>query len=314
MLEQVESAAACGLRSVPACDLCGAPDFATVAQASPDCCRTVMCTHCGLFFAAPSLAIEALEAFYDEEFDGDPGAGARLLGGAIELRRVGKEERAARGWALPIIRRHLDPAGKRILDVRGRTGGLAQALHDAGADVVVVDPMPPNVEHVRSRRGIAAQYVPVKDFATLPGWRDDEFDAVTALTIHILGHLPSPKAFLERITPCSSPTASCSSTRRTCSGPRAASADRCSIRAGRTSSTLPRRPCGPTWSRSVSRSSSAPAMPSGAPRSGMCGSSRAGAGSRPRAGRRRRLMPGACWRTSRAPSAGSALAGWSTSP
>ena len=128
-------------QDVDACDLCGHTGQHVLVQATSARCRTVMCTHCGLFYAAPSLPVDQLDKFYDDEFDGDAGTNQRLDGGAIENRKIGIEDRLARKWAMPFIRQHVDVAGKRILDVRCRSGSLAEALSEAGAEVTAIDPL-----------------------------------------------------------------------------------------------------------------------------------------------------------------------------
>ena len=159
-----------------------------------------MCENCGLLFASPSFAVSALEAFYDDGFIGDPGSNRRVKGAGIEPRKVREEERIAKSYSLPVIRRHLDVAGKRILDVRSRSGALADMLARDGADVIAIDPMEGNAEHARSRGTLReARFVPALELAELAGFEDGSFDAVSALTIHTLGHLPSPRRFLARI-------------------------------------------------------------------------------------------------------------------
>ena len=158
-----------------------------------------MCEHCGLLFASPAFAISALEGFYDDGFIGDPGTNLRVTGGGIEPRKIREEERIATSYSLPVIRRHLDVAGKRILDVRCRSGALADMLARAGATVTAIDPMEQNAAHAAGRGTLEeARFVSVLDLAELNGFDDRAFDAITALTIHTLGHLPSPRRFLER--------------------------------------------------------------------------------------------------------------------
>ncbi|MGI9413861.1 MAG: class I SAM-dependent methyltransferase, partial [Hyphomicrobiales bacterium] len=194
-----ESAEAASMRvqTVATCDLCGAGDFQEVAAASPDRCRTVMCNTCGLFFASPSLLTDAIEDFYDEEFEGDPGTNRRVEDGGIETRKVRREERNAGKWALPIIRGRLDVAGKRILDIRCQSGALAQVLSEHGAEVVALDPLQPNVDHARDRGTIKdVRFLPVTEYSRLDAHGLEQFDAITAMTVHTLGHLPSPKSVL----------------------------------------------------------------------------------------------------------------------
>ncbi len=188
------------IQTVEHCDLCGSKDHLVIADDSPSRCQIVMCENCGLLFASPSFAVSALEDFYENGFIGDPGSNLRVKGGDIEPRKIREEERIAQTYSLPVIRRHLDVAGKRILDVRCRSGALADMLARDGAEVVAIDPMERNVEHARSRGTLKeARFVPALELAELAGFPDGAFDAVSALTIHTLGHLPSPRRFLARL-------------------------------------------------------------------------------------------------------------------
>jgi len=187
-------------QEVDACDLCGHAGQRMLVDATPARCRTVMCTHCGLFYAAPSLAVDQLEKFYDDEFDGDAGTKQRLDSGEIENRKIGIEDRLARKWAMPIIRQYIDVAGKRILDVRCRSGSLAEALSEAGADVTAIDPLEPNADFALRRNTIGdVRFVAIRDLDRLTGFDDNQFDVVTALTIHTMSHMPSPREFLDRL-------------------------------------------------------------------------------------------------------------------
>ena len=188
------------VQSVEHCDLCGSKNHLPVADDSPSRCRIVMCENCGLMFASPSFAVSALEAFYDDGFIGDPGSNKRAQGGGIDPRKVREEERIARSYSLPVIRRHLNVAGKRILDIRCRSGALADMLARDGAEVVAIDPMERNAEHAQGRGTLLeARFVPALELTELPDFADHSFDAITALTIHTLGHLPSPRRFLTRL-------------------------------------------------------------------------------------------------------------------
>src|SRR3546814_11476067 len=97
-------------------------------------------------YASPRVSAAVLSGFYDDEFAGDAGAFARSGDRGVAAAKVGKEERTAKEWAIPLVRRHLDPAGKRILDLRCRTGALSAALTDAGAETWSVDPFRPNLD------------------------------------------------------------------------------------------------------------------------------------------------------------------------
>ena len=184
---------------VPACDLCGSADAVEVAAATPENCRTMLCRRCGLMYASPRFSVDVLSTFYDDEFRGDAGAFARAGAAGVARAKTDKEERVAREWAVPLVTRHLDPRGKRILDLRCRTGALSQALAERGAEMWAVDPFRPNLD-LAAARGLERLYeIPVTGFDDLAAFEDGSFDAVVALSIHVLAHVRSPMAFLERV-------------------------------------------------------------------------------------------------------------------
>ncbi len=186
--------------AVSKCDLCGHEEQHALAAPSPARCRIVMCGHCGLFYASPSLAPDLLDKFYDEEFEGDAGTNKRLKGGGIEPRKVNIEERIARTWAMPLIQSHVDVRGKSVLDVRCRSGSLAAALTEAGAQVTAIDPLEPNVRYAEKRNVIGdVRFIPIENFERMDVFEDAQFDVITALSIHLLSHSPSPNRLLHRL-------------------------------------------------------------------------------------------------------------------
>lgn len=159
-----------------------------------------MCESCGLLFASPMIHPETLNRFFAEGFDGDPGAQARIAKRDDLDRKVAREDRSARRWALPAITRHIDLRGKRVLDIRSRTGTLARAMMEQGADVTGLDPLAPNVHYAREINGLDnIRFMPISEIADLRGIPDDSVDAVTVMTVHVLSHLPSPHRLLRRI-------------------------------------------------------------------------------------------------------------------
>jgi SAM-dependent methyltransferase len=90
--------------------------------------------------------------------------------------------------------------GKRVLDIRSRTGTLALAMMERGADVVGLDPLQPNVDYAHIVNGLDnIRFMPISELAELRGIENASVDAVTVMTVHILGHLPSPRRHLRRI-------------------------------------------------------------------------------------------------------------------
>ncbi len=198
-----EASAITGSRKTAAveqCDLCGHHEKHILADASPARCQIVMCEHCGLFYASPSLSPDLLDKFYDEEFEGDAGTNKRLMKGDIEQRKVNVEDRIARTWAMPLIQSHVDVSGKSVLDVRCRSGALAAALAEAGAAVTAIDPLEPNVRYAQRREAIGdVRFIPIEDFERMDVFDDEQFDVITVLSIHLLSHSPSPSKLLHRL-------------------------------------------------------------------------------------------------------------------
>jgi SAM-dependent methyltransferase len=67
-----------------------------------------------------------------------------------------------------------------------------------GARVVASDPMRLNAERCKAK-GLETIELPITEHAALPMFADEIFDVATALTIHLLAHLPEPMAFLKRL-------------------------------------------------------------------------------------------------------------------
>jgi SAM-dependent methyltransferase len=188
------------LQYADACDLCGSTSLSEVVQATATSCRTVLCECCGLLFASPMIHPATLDRFFAEGFEGDPGAQARIARHDVVERKSAQEDQSARRWALPAITRHIDLRGKRVLDIRSRTGTLVRAMMEQGADVIGLDPLAPNVDYARKSNGLAnIRFMPISEIADLRGIPDDSVDAVTVMTVHVLSHLPSPHRLLRRI-------------------------------------------------------------------------------------------------------------------
>jgi SAM-dependent methyltransferase len=188
------------LQYVDACDLCGSSSLSEVVPATTISCRTVLCECCGLLFASPMIHPGSLNRFFADGFDGDPGTRIRVERDDMLGRKAFREDQFAREWAVPLIERHMHLRGKRILDIRSRTGALARAMMERGAEVAGLDPLEPNVDYAREVNGLEnIRFSPISELADLRGIPGSSVDAVTVLTVHILGHLPSPRRHLERI-------------------------------------------------------------------------------------------------------------------
>lgn len=183
-----------------ACDLCGSRRHTELAAASPARCRIVVCEQCGLMFAAPPLAPAELEGLYDSAFTGDAGSNVFTEQQEHRAQKVRSEEKTAGRWGFGVVESVLDPAGKDILDLRSRTGALAGLMAGRGAHVTCIDPFEANLAYARDQRGIEdVRRLRFSVFHQLEGIGDRHFDAVTALTQHLLSHVLSPRMLLQRI-------------------------------------------------------------------------------------------------------------------
>jgi SAM-dependent methyltransferase len=149
-----------------------------------------------LIYAAPQEA--NLDAFNYHIFEGDPGAPARLKGRPLSREDVWLEEGRTE-WALDFVRRFIQVENKTILDLRCQSGALSAALRREGARVYSADPFAANLEYAREIRRLSNVYrVPFSRFDDLPIFSNLQFDAITALSDHVLMHVVSPRQFLSK--------------------------------------------------------------------------------------------------------------------
>ncbi len=196
------------------CDLCGATQSDSIADTTADVlapasaarCRIVLCADCRLMYASPQLSQAALDTLYAESFDGDAGSRFRAGSGFPEEERIRSEEKRARKWGIKIIRRCMEIKGKHILDLRCRTGALSAALVADGAHVLSVDPFEANIRYAQQVRGLShVHLVPFSRFHQLALPAQGQYDAVIALTEHLLAHVLSPRMLLTNILTCLKP-------------------------------------------------------------------------------------------------------------
>jgi SAM-dependent methyltransferase len=141
-----------------------------------------------------------MDTFYEESFDGDAGSPVRAKAGFPEEDKIRSEEKRAMKWALRIIRRRMEIEGKKILDLRCRSGALSATLTAEGADVLSVDPFEANVRYAQQVRGLShVVLLPFSRFHQLALLSEGEWDAVSVLTEHVLAHVASPQGLLTHI-------------------------------------------------------------------------------------------------------------------
>lgn len=182
------------------CDLCHSEEALLLAEGAAGGCPLAICTQCRLIYAWPQLSAAALDNFYEDIFANDPGSIQRA-GSAFppdEDRR--KEEALAEHWSIKIIKRFIDPRGKKILDLRARTGAMTSILQTAGADVLGVEPFQANANYARQVRRLSNVFdLPFSRFYQFPLPPDGQVDVVNVLNHHVLAHVLSPRRLLERI-------------------------------------------------------------------------------------------------------------------
>jgi SAM-dependent methyltransferase len=182
------------------CDLCQSRDALILPDGFVERCTLVLCLQCRLIYAWPQLSATALDNFYEDTFANDPGSLQRA--GTFfppdEDRR--KEEALAEHWSIKIIKRFIDPRGKKILDLRARTGAMTTILQTAGAEVLGIEPFEANANYARHVRGLSnVVTLPFSRFHQFVLPQDEQVDVVNVLNHHVLDHVLSPRLLLEKI-------------------------------------------------------------------------------------------------------------------
>lgn len=186
--------------SPTSCDLCHATTFTTTWDTPEEDCRILICEHCRLMCRSPQLTQETLDNFYTDTFANDPGCLIRAGADFPSDKDRKKEEILAEAWGIHIIKRFIEPRGKRILDLRCRTGALTSILEAEGAEVIGVEPFQGNANYARQVRGLSHVIdLPFSRLHQFPLPHNEYFDIVNILPHHILAHVLSPRILLERI-------------------------------------------------------------------------------------------------------------------
>ena len=186
--------------SQASCDLCHATEFAVARDATKGNCRILICENCRLMYQSPQLTKNALDSFYDDTFANDPGCLKRAGADFPPDKDRKKEEILAETWGIKIINRFIEPHGKRILDLRCRTGALTAILIREGAEVLGTEPFQANANYARQVRGLSNIIdLPFSRFHQFPSPHSEYFDVVNILPHHVLAHVLSPRVLLEQI-------------------------------------------------------------------------------------------------------------------
>ena len=182
------------------CDLCQTSASVVVREDPQENGHILLCRNCLLMYRCPQMAPKDLDAFYEDIFENDPGCRMRAGDYFAPDKDRKKEEVLAENWGLKIIKRFMDPRGKRILDVRCRTGALTSHLINEGAEVLGTEPFQANAEYARQVRNLPNIIdLPFSKFAQFPFTEGTPFDAINVLGHHVLAHVLSPRILLKRL-------------------------------------------------------------------------------------------------------------------
>jgi SAM-dependent methyltransferase len=176
------------------CDLCGSDASLPLPRYITRPHRVVICQGCGLIYSNPRLSRAFVEEFYANTFQSDPGA---LKRGSVDVTQSNLDKRVAgmRPFVESLLDHLGDPKGKRWLEVRCRSGSVAEILGEHGVEVHGVDPFEANVAFARERFG--AERFHESSIYDLVGPAPGEFDAIGMLTVHVLAHSPAPSRLLK---------------------------------------------------------------------------------------------------------------------
>jgi SAM-dependent methyltransferase len=158
-----------------------------------------VCKECGLLYTSPRYSEKEIAAYYASEFASDPGASGFIEGGASGLEQVefAQSVEDMRASMLPLVEKHVNPRGKKWLELRFRTGAAIRMLDELGAETWGLDIFEANVRSARARFG-RETFISASVF-DLFSQVNETFDVISALTIHVLAHAPSPTRLLADI-------------------------------------------------------------------------------------------------------------------
>jgi SAM-dependent methyltransferase len=176
------------------CDLCGSdaplplPDYITRPH------RVVVCRGCGLIYTNPRSTRDAMDEFYTNRFQSDPGA-LRRHGEDVNENTFEKHVKQMTPFVESLIDSLGDLNGKRWLEVRCRSGTVAEILGRHGIECHGVDPFAANVDFASRRFGPGRFHQ--SSVHDLVGPAPGEFDVIGMLTVHVLAHASAPSKLLK---------------------------------------------------------------------------------------------------------------------
>ena len=176
------------------CDLCGGDASLPLPHYITRPHRLVICQDCGLIYTNPRSNRASMEEFYASIFQSDPGA-LKGRGEDVTQSNFDKHVAQMRPFVESLLDDLGDPKGRRWLEVRCRSGTVAQILGEHGVEVHGVDPFAANVAFARERFG--PERFQESSIYDLVGPAQGGFDAIGMLTVHVLAHSPTPSRLLK---------------------------------------------------------------------------------------------------------------------
>lgn len=169
------------------CDLCNGTEFQQIGDRDRDGkpLATVMCSRCGLVRHAVVPTREELFEFYSdgyrEAYNGERTPGARRV-----MRAWKNGQRICRQVS-PLLE-----AESRLLEVGAGIGCTVKVFEEAGFQAEGIDPGGEFLNYSKNNLGTTVESKSLEDLPC-----EQQFD--TVLLIHVIEHLPSPRASVERI-------------------------------------------------------------------------------------------------------------------
>jgi SAM-dependent methyltransferase len=176
------------------CDLCGSDASMPLPHYITRPHQVVICQRCGLMYTNPRSNRAATDEFYERSFKSDAGA-AKRRGKNLKDSDFDKSVAAMTPMVESLLHSLGDPKGKRWLEIRCRSGAVAEILGRHGVEVHGVDPFPPNVAYARGRFGAERFYQ--ASMHDLIGAAPGDFDAIGMVTVHVVAHASSPSKLLK---------------------------------------------------------------------------------------------------------------------
>lgn len=174
------------------CPLCGSFSWKP-AFVRADNGKVVRCVDCGLLYLNPRPTESSIAGLYDQSYFTQAGHGSAYhdyLGTDL----AAMENGAHSGFlAMDVLKRHISPSGKLLLDVGCGCGTLLQIARQRGYTVRGIEISAYMAAQARKLFHLDVEEGRLED----ANFDDEEFDVVTAL--EVLEHLTDPVSWLREI-------------------------------------------------------------------------------------------------------------------